>query len=216
VVAAVGFISEKLLFHPIRHEETRTMIVALGLSIIAQNLAVIFFGTENLSFNSPVQGVLQFGQISISQDSLVTVGVTIMVLIVFYYFLRYTKLGLALQALAQDEEVAKVQGINTKQIYALAFAIGAALAAVAGGLMGSNYSVSPFMGSLPIMKAFVVVILGGLGSIPGAVLGGLVLAMAESFVSTYLGSSTSDMIGFLLVIVILLIKPSGLLGLKEG
>ena len=216
VVAIVGYIIEKLLFHPIRRDEMRTMILSLGLSIMVQNLGVVIVGPQDLSLQAPVHGIVQFGKISLAQDRLLAVAVTIIVLVAFYCFLRFTKLGLALQALAQDEEAARVQGINTKHIFAVGFGIGTALAAVAGSQMGSIYSISPFMGSIALMKAFIVVILGGLGSIPGAVLGGFILAMAESFTSTFIGSSISDMIGFLLVIVILVIKPSGLMGQKEG
>ncbi len=216
IIGLLGYLVEKILFHPIRHDEMRTMILALGLSITVQNLGVIVAGPEDLSINSPVSGILQVGKLTLPEDRLMVVGVTIVVLIVFYYFLHFTKIGLALRALAQDEEAAKAQGINTKRIYAFGFGIGTALAAVAGVLMGTIYSVSPFMGSVSLLKAFVVVILGGLGSIPGAILGGLVLAMGESFASTFIGSSTASLFGFLLVIVILIVKPSGFFGLKEG
>ncbi len=216
VLGLAGFGTEKLLFHRIRHDEIRSMILALGLSIALQNLGVIVWGPEDLSVASPTTGILQLGQVIVPKERLLVVGSAVLTILAFYLFLGNTKLGLALQAIAQDEEAAKLQGINTKRIYGFGFGLGTALAAIAGGLMGPIYSLSPFMGSLPLMKAFIVVILGGLGSVPGALLGSLVLAIGESFATTFVGSAASDMVGFLLVMAILLSKPSGLLGKKEA
>lgn len=217
VVLFVGGIGvEKLLFHRLRHDETRSMILALGLSIALQNVGLIIWGPEDQSVREPISGILQLGQVVLPMERLMVVGSTILIIGLFYLFLGKTTLGLALQAMAQDEDTAKLQGIHTKRIYAFGFGLGTALAAIAGGLMGPIYALSPFMGSLPLIKAFVVVILGGLGSIPGAILGSLVLAVGESFATTFLGSAASDMVGFVLVIVILLSKPSGLLGEKEA
>ncbi len=216
VLGLAGFGTEKLLFHRLRHDEIRSMILALGLSIALQNLGVIVWGPEDLSVAAPTSGIFQLGQVIVPKERLLVVVCAVITICAFYLFLGNTKLGLALQAIAQDEEAAKLQGVNTKRIYAVGFGMGTALAAIAGGLMGPIYSLSPFMGLLPLMKAFIVVILGGLGSIPGAILGSLVLAVGESFATTFLGSSASDMVGFLLVIAILLSRPAGLLGEKEA
>lgn len=216
VLGIAGFGTEKLLFHHIRHDEIRSMILALGLSIALQNVGAIIWGGEDLSVPSPVDGIIRLGQVILPAERLLVVGAGVLTIFLFYLFLRNTKVGLALQAIAQDEEAAMLQGVNSKRIYAFGFGLGTALAAIAGGLMGPIYAVSPFMGSLPLIKAFIVVILGGLGSLPGAVLGSLILAVGESFATTFLGSAASDMVGFLLVIAILLGKPSGLLGQKEA
>ena len=121
-----------------------------------------------------------------------------------------------MRAVAQDREAALIQGIDVEKIFPLAFGISVALAAVAGAMMAPVFSVSPFVGVTPMLKAFIVVILGGLGSIPGAVLGGLLLGMIESFGATLLGAMVADMLQLALVIAILLVRPSGLMGRKEA
>jgi branched-chain amino acid transport system permease protein len=128
----------------------------------------------------------------------------------------YTRLGRAMRAVVQDTEVALLQGIRAERIYPLAFGIGVGLAGLAGGLMAPIFSVSPFAGMTPILKAFVVVILGGLGSVAGAVLGGLLLGLIESFTSTFWGATMADIIQLLLVMLILVFRPWGLLGQREA
>jgi branched-chain amino acid transport system permease protein len=133
----------------------------------------------------------------------------------FYLFLKKTKLGLAIQAIAQDTEIARVQGMRINRLYPLAFAIGTGLAAAAGAVIGPLFQLNPWMGIMPQVKAFIVVILGGIGSIPGAFLGGLILGVSESFVSTYASKALADLLGFILVIGILLFRPSGLFGRSQ-
>ena len=130
--------------------------------------------------------------------------------------MQRTRTGRAMRAVAQDAETALIQGIRVNTIYPIAFGISVALAALAGVLMAPIFSVSPFVGLTPMLKAFVVVILGGLGSVPGAVVGGLLLGLIESFTATALGSLVADILQLLLVILILLVRPWGLLGQKEA
>lgn len=130
----------------------------------------------------------------------------------FWLLMARTKLGRGMRALAQDPEAALLQGIRAERLIPVAFGLGVGLAAVAGALMAPLFSVSPFMGSTPMLKAFVVVILGGLGSIPGAAVGGLLLGMIESFAGTLLSAAAADVLQLVLVIVILLARPRGLMG----
>jgi len=130
-------------------------------------------------------------------------------------FLSRTKAGISLQAVSQDDEAAGLQGININRYIALSFGVGCALAAVAGALLAPIFVVSPFMGNGPVVKAFIVIILGGLGSMMGAVVGGLILGIVESFGATYMGATIQEISGFLLLLLILTIKPTGIFGKDE-
>lgn len=143
-------------------------------------------------------------------------GIAITVLIAFYLFIRHTRAGLAMRAVAQDLEIAQAQGINPTRTCQLAFVVAIFMTALAGGLYGQIYFLSPFMGEVPLLKAFIVVILGGMGSIPGAAIGGLILGMSESFLSTYFGASVSSFVSFGVVILLLIFRPWGLMGTPEG
>jgi len=173
-------------------------------------------GIEGLSLASPVSGVYRSPWITFPYERLLVVGVAFVVLAGFYGFIKHSKIGRALRAVAQDGEAALMQGIPVNRIYAVAFAVGCGLAAIAGGLIGPVFSLHVYMGQAALLKAFVVVILGGLGSVPGALVGGLVLGFAESIFATLFGGLTSDMLGFLMIMVILLWKPTGLLGRAEA
>ena len=131
---------------------------------------------------------------------------------IFYLFLHHTRMGLAMRAIAQDEKIASLQGITPSYIHAGAFGLGCILAGLAGGLMAPIYTVSPTMGEMPMLKAFVVVILGGLGSIPGAVLGGILLGFIESLFSTLIDSTVATMIVFALVVIVISWRPQGFFG----
>jgi branched-chain amino acid transport system permease protein len=163
-----------------------------------------------------VTGTLAIGPFSFPWSRLVVIAAAAFIFVCFWLFMQRTRLGRAMRAVAQDTETALIQGIRVNYIYPLAFGISVALAALAGALMGPVFSVSPFVGLTPMLKAFVVVILGGLGSVPGAVVGGLLLGMIESFTATTFGSLVSDILQLLLVILILLVRPAGLLGQREA
>jgi branched-chain amino acid transport system permease protein len=156
------------------------------------------------------------GPLFISGSKLVIIGVAALTLVAFYLFTHFTKYGLAMRAASQDVETAEVQGINVDRIYMLAFFIAIFMAALAGGFFAQNYALSPFMGERPLLMAFIAVILGGMGSIPGVALGGLILGMAESFLGTYFGGTTSVFVTFGAVIVLLIVRPWGLLGTPEA
>lgn len=211
----IGALLEWVILQPFRHDELNGMIATIGLAMILQNLALMFFGPDPLSMPAVVKGVTRLGSVVISSARVYVVIFALGVLALLYGFLRYSRPGRALRAVVEDFEIASIQGIRARIYYPLGFGIGVGLAAVAGALMAPLFSVSPFVGATPLLKAFIVVILGGLGSIPGAAVAGLVLGLVESYASLYLTSSTADMLIFALVILMLVIRPKGLLGRGE-
>lgn len=211
-VGLLGIFTEEVIFRRFRDKELEGMIVALGLSILIQNLGLVTWGPYDLSIPPVFTGVLKIGSMFYPVERLMVVLLSFLLMAGFYLFLKRTKLGLAIQAIAQDTEIARVQGMRINRLYPLAFAIGTGLAAAAGAVIGPLFQLNPWMGIMPQVKAFIVVILGGIGSIPGAFLGGFILGVAESFVTTYTSKAIADMLGFILVICILLFRPSGLFG----
>ena len=211
-VAVLGAVVERVIFAPLRARELSMLMSALGLSIALQGVMAVTEGVEALSLPAPVRGVYRSSWLVFPLDRLLVVAVAVVVLALFYAFIRWSKVGQALRAVAQDGEAALMQGIPVNRVYTTAFAIGCALAAIAGGVIGPVFSLNVYMGQSAILKAFVVVILGGLGSIPGAVVGGLLLGLAESVFASLFGALVSDMLGFLMIMLILLWRPFGLLG----
>ncbi|OZI51043.1 branched-chain amino acid ABC transporter permease [Bordetella genomosp. 4] len=211
----IGALLEWVILQPFRRDELNGMIATIGLAMILQNLALMFFGPDPLSMPAVVKGVTRLGSVVIPSARVYVVIFALGVLALLYGFLRYSRPGRALRAVVEDFEIASIQGIRARIYYPLGFGIGVGLAAVAGALMAPLFSVSPFVGATPLLKAFIVVILGGLGSIPGAAVAGLVLGLVESYASLYLTSSTADMLIFALVILMLVVRPKGLLGRGE-
>jgi branched-chain amino acid transport system permease protein len=211
-VAVLGAVVERVIFVPLRARELSMLMSALGLSIALQGVMAVTEGVEALSLPAPVRGVYRSSWLVFPLDRLLVVAVTVVVLALFDAFIRWSRVGQALRAVAQDGEAALMQGIPVNRVYTAAFAIGCALAAIAGGVIAPVFSLNVYMGQSAILKAFVVVILGGLGSIPGAVVGGLLLGLAESVFASLFGALVSDMLGFLMIMLILLWRPFGLLG----
>ena len=215
-VGILGMLIERTLIQPFRSDEMSGMIATLAISVIIQNGAVLLWGPAPRAMPDIVTGTLAIGPFSFPWSRLVVIAAAALIFVAFWLFMQRTRLGRAMRAVAQDTETALLQGIRVNTIYPLAFGLSVALAALAGALMGPVFSVSPFVGLTPMLKAFVVVILGGLGSVPGAVVGGLMLGMIESFTATIFGSLVSDILQLLLVILILLVRPAGLLGQREA
>jgi branched-chain amino acid transport system permease protein len=214
-IGILGVLVERSLIQPFREDETSGMIATLAISVIIQNAAIMVWGPAPRPMPDIVQGTLVLGPFSFPWSRLVVIVAAGLIFVAFWLFMQNTRTGRAMRAVAQDKETALIQGIPTNFIYPLAFGISVALAALAGALMGPVFSVSPFVGLTPMLKAFVVVILGGLGSVPGAVVGGLLLGLIESFTATMFGSLVADILQLLLVILILLVRPAGLLGQRE-
>lgn len=216
MVACFGLVVEKALFAPLRGRELSMLMSALGLQIALQGLMAVVEGVDALRLTSPATGVYASSWITFPYERLLVVALSISVLCAFYLLIKHSTLGRSLRAVAQDGEAALMQGIPVNRVFGLAFALGCALAAIAGGLIAPVFSLHVYMGQAALLKAFIVVILGGLGSVPGAVVGGLVLGFGESAFATLFGALTADMLGFLLVMGILLWRPSGLLGQEES
>ncbi|HUU97185.1 MAG TPA: branched-chain amino acid ABC transporter permease [Phycisphaerae bacterium] len=219
VGAFVGMLIERIAFRPMRGAPQVTgFIASLALAIILESLAVMTISAQPRTFLVPdyLNALVRFGGLSVRVIDLVIVGLAIVLMIALVLFVRFTRVGVAMRATAENYDVARLMGININRMIMLAFAIGSALAAVSGFMWGSKYGqISPFMGLLPGLKAFVAAVIGGVGSIPGAMLGGYVLGMSEVlFVGLlppeYSGFRNAFVFGTL--IVVLLIMPNGLLG----
>ncbi|MFZ2155068.1 MAG: branched-chain amino acid ABC transporter permease [Bradyrhizobium sp.] len=215
-VGCFGVLVEQAIFKPFRGDTLSSMISALGLSIVLQNGAALAFGTTPQSLPDFATGLSRWGAIVIPNSRLAAVAIGAIIMLVFWLFIRFSETGRAMRAVVQDPEVAMLQGMQPRKIYPIAFGIGVGLAALAGGIMGSIFTVDPFMGITPLLKAFIVVILGGLGSVMGAVVAGIMLGLFESFASNFLGATAADLLQFILVILVLLFRPEGLLGEREA
>lgn len=215
LVATSALVLERLVFRWFYQKMFQSMIGLLGLNMALMFSAVIIWDVYERSIPPAMGGILQVGDLILPTDRLIVMGIAVTVLAAFWIFMTRTQQGLAMRAAAQDVEIAETQGIDTLFIYRLAFFIAIFMAALAGGLYGQVYALSPFMGERPLMVAFIVVILGGMGSIPGAALGGVILGFAESFLSTFYGAAVSTFVSFGVVIGLLIFRPSGLLGTPE-
>jgi branched-chain amino acid transport system permease protein len=208
----LGAVIERLFFRPISGLHLTGMIMSIAIASSLQAIALIVFGPTDYALTRPVTGVMRFGGIAVPWDRLVVASCSLVILAAFYVFIKWSRTGLAMRAIAEDPEVGGLMGIVPTRMQTMAFAIASAMAALAGGLMAPIYTVSPFIGDLPMLKAFVVVVLGGLGSIPGAVLGGLMIGLVESFFSTQFDSTIALIASFSLALLIIIIRPTGLLG----
>lgn len=217
VCTVLGVTIEKVAYRPLRGTSPlAVLITAIGVSYLLQNLALLLFGADTKAFSSvvPVQNVVLFeGQLSISGVTIVTVVACIIIMICLTLFVNKTKPGRAMIAVSEDKGAAQLMGINVNATIALTFAIGSALAAVAGVLLCSAYpALTPYTGSMPGIKAFVAAVFGGIGSIPGAMIGGIALGIIENLSKAYISSQMADAIVFAVLIVVLLVKPTGILG----
>ncbi|NBX59415.1 MAG: branched-chain amino acid ABC transporter permease [Opitutaceae bacterium] len=216
ICAVLGVIIERLAYRPLRSAPTlNVLITAIGVSLLLQNLGQFFFGATPRPFPElfPVT-LFIFHGIYISSNQLVVIGVTLALLFALRFIVLRTKIGTAMRAVSQNPKAASLVGINNDLVISFTFALGSALAAAGGMLYALNYpSIDPLMGVLPGLKAFVAAVLGGIGNIPGAALGGLLLGVVETFVNGSKDWSTyKDAIAFALLILMLLFRPAGLLG----
>ncbi|HIW81517.1 MAG TPA: branched-chain amino acid ABC transporter permease [Candidatus Acetatifactor stercoripullorum] len=218
VCTVLGMVIEKIAYKPLRKAASplAVLITAIGVSYLLQNLALLIFGADTKSFTSvvPMESIkLADGQINITGETIVTILSCIVIMVGLMLFINKTKAGQAMLAVSEDKGAAQLMGINVDGTIALTFAIGSALAAIAGVLLCSAYpSLTPYTGSMPGIKAFVAAVFGGIGSIPGAFIGGILLGIIEIFSKAYISSQMADAIVFAVLILVLLIKPSGLLG----
>lgn len=213
--AVLGFGIEFLAYRPLRSAPRITaLITAIGVSLFLENLGILVLGPNPRVFPQVFTAPpLSFGGVTISLPQIWALVVTFGLMIMLTFFVHYTKTGKAMRAVAQDLEAAKLMGININRIISVTFMIGSILAGAAGVMVGILIPrIEPLMGIMPGLKAFVAAVIGGIGIIPGAMLGGMVMGMAETMVTGFISSSWRDAIAFGLLILILLVKPSGLLG----
>ena len=212
----LGIVVEKLAYKPLRGASSLSVLItAIGVSYFLQNAAMLMWGTDTKIFPTILEGTLTIGELSIPYLTLLTILSCIVIMVVLTMFINKTKTGRAMRACSEDKGAASLMGINVNQIISITFAIGSGLAAIAAVLLCATYpSVYPTLGSMPGIKAFTAAVFGGIGSIPGAFLGGLVLGVVENLSRAYISTQLSDAIVFMVLIVILLIKPTGLLGKK--
>ncbi len=213
----VGSLIEYALLRPLRGSDIdTTMLVMIGAGIVLQSGTLWIFGGVAKAIPSPFPDApLAIGPVSISWLRLFVLGAALVLIAGSYLLINRTKLGLAMRATFQDHDTAALMGVNVRLIYTATFAIGSSLAAAAGALLGPVYVVFPQMGDLAAVKAFAIVILGGLGNITGATIGGFILALAEELGAGYVSSGYRDAMGFLIIIAVLLIKPTGLFARAE-
>ncbi len=217
-VMVLGLVFDRVIFAPLRGKPIiTTALVTIGLSIFLQNMALYLWGATPKTIPSPFPRIpLRIGPLFITQERIFATALTFAVIIGMHLFLKKTKAGKALRATFQVKEAAALVGININRVYALTFAAGVGLSATAGALLGSIFYLTPTIGGIATYKAFIVVILGGMGSFPGAIVGGLTLGVAESLGAGFISSAYKDAIGFVIVVILLLFRPQGLFGTLVG
>jgi branched-chain amino acid transport system permease protein len=211
-IGLLGIVIDKFFFRPFRGQVTAPLVVALGLQLLIAAIALIVFGEKDVSITSPFSGMTEIGASRISNERIAVILISAVLLGAVYIFTRSTKLGLAMRAVPQNTEGALLQGVNIDRISYIAFFIGALLAAAAGGLLAPILYVNVFQGPWAVFKAIIVVALGGAASIGGTCTAGLIIGFVEVFSYHYLGSAVSEIAGFFLIIIILLVRPRGLFG----
>jgi len=219
VCTALGITVERLAYKPLRKATSlAVLITAIGMSWLLQNTALLIWGANPKSFQSIVNiGTLSLfdGQLRVTGETIVTIAANIIIMIALTLFTNKTKMGKAMRAVSEDKGAAELMGINVNATISMTFAIGSALAAIAGVLLCSSYPVlMPTTGSMPGIKAFTAAVFGGIGSIPGALIGGLMLGLIEIMGKAYVSTELGDALVFAVLIIVLLVKPTGLLGKK--
>ena len=219
VCTALGVAVERIAYRPLRDASPlAVLITAIGVSYLLQNVALLIFGSNARQFTSVVNLPplkLAGGELSISSVTIVTILACVVIMAGLMFFINKTKIGQAMLAVSEDRGAATLMGINVNRTIAITFAIGSALAAIAGVLLCSAYpSLTPYTGSMPGFKAFVAAVFGGIGTIPGALIGGVLLGVIENLTKAYISSQLSDAIVFSVLIIVLLVRPTGILGKK--
>jgi len=220
ICAALGVFIERFAYRPLRSRPKLTVLItAIGVSLFLEYAGQFGFGAAPKKFPQilPVYPIANLGGLSLNSNQVVVLGVTLLLLLGLRFIVLKTKIGTAMRAVSFNPEAAALMGVNTDVVISFTFALGSALAAAAGILWAVNYpAIDPLMGILPGLKAFVAAVLGGIGNLPGAALGGIIIGVTETLVSGYISSTYRDAIAFAVLILILLVKPSGLLGKKEA
>ena len=215
ICALLGVLIEFLAYKPLRQAPPLSVLItAIGVSYFLQNLALILFGSQQKAYPTLVHlGDITIGSVTINGITILTLLVTAIIMVVLSFFINRTRLGKAMRAVSEDKAAATLMGISVNRTIALTFAIGSALAAVASIFYGMSYTyIKPTTGAMPGIKAFTAAVFGGIGSVPGAMLGGILLGLIEQLSKTYISTLWADAIVFGVLVVVLVVKPTGLLG----
>lgn len=215
VAATLGMIIERMAYRPLRKApKIAILITAIGVSLLLEYGGMLLLTPQPRTFPSLFEAqVFTFGNIVVNSQQIVILGISIILMVILTYVVHRTKIGKAMRAVSFDTDAARLMGIDVDRVISITFAIGSALAAAAGMLVGVYYnSIDPLMGIMPGLKAFVAAVLGGIGVIPGAMLGGIMMGVIEAIVSGFISSTFRDAAAFAILIIILLLKPSGLFG----
>ncbi len=224
ITSAYGWSIERVAYKPVRHSKRLiALISAIGMSIFLQNYVSLTQGSRDLALPQLINDQLTISShiagnfiVSISSIQIMIWLVTLLAMLALTLFIRYSRMGRACRACSEDLKMAGLLGINTDKVISLTFVIGAVMAAIAGVLLSQFYGViNPYIGFMAGMKAFTAAVLGGIGSIPGAMVGGLILGLSESFTSAYFSTEYKDVVSFAILILVLLVKPTGILGRPE-
>jgi branched-chain amino acid transport system permease protein len=216
LVALFGVVIEKIFIRPLRHSQLGVLMITLAISLVIEQALFLIFGSEYRNVPAFIQSKVTIGGIDIAGQRLLTVAVAVVAIGALYLFIQRTRLGSAILAISQDAEAAKYMGIPSDRIFSLVMAISAALAALAGVLAGPFLSVQPTMHLLPIMKAFAIVIVGGLGSIPGSIVAAMMLGYAETIVAYTISSSWTEIVSVLATLLMLVFRPAGIFGKRAA
>jgi branched-chain amino acid transport system permease protein len=218
LVGVLGIFLERTIFRPLmtRWTDLDIIMVSIGLFIVLENLAQLFFGATPRMLPDPFGGAtVDLGLFSTSVMRLFCIAFSIVAIIILQIYLNRARMGVAIRATSQNRRAAQLMGININKVYTLTFAMGAGLAGLGGVLYGTLFAIFPTMGAMPTLKAFVVTILGGMGNIRGAIFSGFILGVAETLGGNYISMEYKNAIGFIIIILVLLITPNGLFGQKE-
>ncbi len=216
LAAIIGVSTERLIFRPLRGKHILNQLMAsLGLAVLLQNLAQIVFGSVPRSFHTPyADQVVQFGSVSMSVQRIIIIIAAVILLIALNYLIRRTWLGLEIRSYSQDNDMARLVGVRVNKVVSYSFALAAGMAGVAGVLIAPIFVLQPTMGETLGLKAFVLVVIGGMGNIAGAIVSGFALGLIEGLAESFLFSGYRDIVAFFLLIVMLVFRPTGIFGKK--
>jgi branched-chain amino acid transport system permease protein len=214
-LAALGIVLERAVFRPLRDNIQMQIVASLGLILVIQNGVVALWGPHALQMRVPTaETIVRLGSLSFTVQHFVIIGTVAVTIVILQLFLVRSRLGTAIRATSQNADAARVVGIDTNRIFLITFTIGSALAALGGALLGPLFLIFPQMGDLPLLKALTAIVLGGMGSVPGAVIGGLAIGIVESVSTLFIPTDFRDTVVFGLLILVLLVRPWGLFGVR--
>ena len=215
-VAVFGIVVEKVLIRPLRHSQLGVLMISLAVALVVEQTLFLVFGSEYRNVPSFVDTKINLGGVDVAGQRLLTLAVASVAIGALYMFIQFTRLGSAILAISQDPEAAKYMGIPSDKIFSLVMAISAALAALAGVMAGPFLSVQPSMHLLPIVKAFAIVVVGGLGSIPGSIAAAFLLGYAETCVAYLISGSWTEIVSVLATLLMLVFRPAGIFGKRAA